>query len=166
VKQILKREEEIVLKLLKEMRSIPDLHILAENITHRLGIISFFFENIHYNLAVKILNDRFGIQVRGGCDCAGTYGHYLLHVDPQHSNEITNRIDHGDFSTKPGWIRLSIHPTTTDDEIDAILEALRLLQKNIKKWERDYRYNEHNNEFSHKRFSEPNRKIVQRWFEL
>ncbi len=166
VKQMLKREKEIVPVPLKEMRTISGLHILADNIAHRLGIISFFFENIHYNLAVKILNDRFGIQVRGGCDCAGTYGHYLLHVDPQHSNEITNRIDHGDFSTKPGWIRLSIHPTTTDDEVANILDALRSLQKNIGKWEKDYRYNVHSNEFSHKLFKESNLKTVRQWFEL
>jgi selenocysteine lyase/cysteine desulfurase len=166
VNKMLGREKEIIPVLIKEMRIISGLKILADNIEERLGIISFYFDDIHYNLVVRILNDRFGIQVRGGCDCAGTYGHYLLHVDPRHSDEITNRIDHGDFSTKPGWVRLSIHPTTTDDEVAEILGALRLLRKNIRKWERDYKYNIHNNEFSHKRFSEPNRRIVQRWFEL
>ena len=166
VRQMLKREEEIVPVLLKEMRVINGLHILADNIEHRLGIISFYFDDIHYNLAVRILNDRFGIQVRGGCDCAGTYGHYLLHVDQQNSNAITERIDHGDLSTKPGWVRLSIHPTTTDDEVAYILDALRSLRKNIGKWEKDYKYNVHSNEFSHKRFKESNLKTVQQWFEL
>jgi selenocysteine lyase/cysteine desulfurase len=166
VRQMLKREEEIVPVLLKEMRVINGLHILADNIEHRLGIISFYFDDIHYNLAVRILNDRFGIQVRGGCDCAGTYGHYLLHVDQQNSNAITERIDHGDLSTKPGWVRLSLHPTTTDDEVAYILDALRSLRKNIGKWEKDYKYNVHSNEFSHKRFKESNLKTVQQWFEL
>ena len=166
VRQMLKREEEIVPVLLKEMRVINGLHILADNIEHRLGIISFYFDDIHYNLAVRILNDRFGIQVRGGCDCAGTYGHYLLHVDQQNSNAITERIDHGDLSTKPGWVRLSLLPTTTDDEVAYILDALRSLRKNIGKWEKDYKYNVHSNEFSHKRFKESNLKTVQQWFEL
>ena len=166
VNKMLGREKEIIPVLIKEMRIISGLKILADNIEERLGIISFYFDDIHYNLVVRILNDRFGIQVRGGCNCAGTYGHYLLHVDPRHSDEITNRIDHGDFSTKPGWVRLSIHPTTTDDEVAEILSALRSLRKNIGKWERDYKYNIHTNEFSHKRFSESNRRIVQRWFEL
>jgi selenocysteine lyase/cysteine desulfurase len=166
VKKMVRREKEIIPVVLKEMCSVPGLHILADNIEDRLGIISFYFDDIHYNLVVKILNDRFGIQVRGGCDCAGTYGHYLLHVDPQHSDDITNRIDRGDFSTKPGWVRLSIHPTTTDDEVATVLDALRLVRKNIRKWESDYKYNVHNNEFSHKRISKSNRKIVQRWFEL
>ena len=138
VKQMLQREEEIVPALLKEMRSISGLKILADHIEQRLGIISFYFNDIHYNLVVKILNDRFGIQMRGGCLCAGTYGHYLLHVDQPHSNAITKRINHGDLSTKPGWVRLSLHPTTTNDEVDYILDALRSLRKNIGKWEKDY----------------------------
>ena len=166
VKQMLKREEEIVPSLLKEMRTIANLKILADQISQRLGIVSFYFTDIHYNLVVKILNDRFGIQMRGGCLCAGTYGHYLLHVDQPHSKAITERIDHGDLSTKPGWVRLSLHPTTTNDEVEYIIDALRSLRKNIKKWEHDYKYNAHNNEFSRKGFKESNLKTVRQWFEL
>jgi selenocysteine lyase/cysteine desulfurase len=166
VKKMQKRELEMIPVLLKEMRSIAGLKILADNIEDRLGIISFYFDDIHYNLVVRILNDRFGIQVRGGCDCAGTYGHYLLSVNPSHSRKITERIDHGDLSMKPGWVRLSLHPTTTNREVHLIIDALHSLRKNIRSWEKDYSYNIHNNEFSHKRFSESKGKIVQRWFEL
>jgi selenocysteine lyase/cysteine desulfurase len=166
VEQMLKREEEIVPVLLKGLRTVPGLKILADNIEERLGIISFYFDDIHYNLVVKILNDRYGIQMRGGCLCAGTYGHYLLHVDQPHSNAITKRIDHGDLSTKPGWVRMSIHPTTTDDEVEYMLDALRSLRKNIGRWEKDYKYNAHKNEFSHKRFSEPDLKLTRKWFRL
>ncbi len=166
VQQMMKREKELVPVLLNEMRTIPGLHILADNITQRLGIVSFFFDDIHYNLAVRILNDRFGIQARGGCDCAGTYGHYLLHVDSRHSDEITCRIDQGDLSTKPGWVRLSLHPTATDDEIEYILKALSALHNNIDVWKKDYRYDEHTNEFLHKKYSESGRNIIQQWFKL
>jgi selenocysteine lyase/cysteine desulfurase len=166
VTAMLNREKEIIPGLLKEMRTISGLKILANHIEHRLGIISFYFDDIHYNLVVKILNDRFGIQMRGGCLCAGTYGHYLLHVDQPHSKAITERIDLGDLSTKPGWVRLSIHPTTTNDDVEYIIDALRSLRKNIGKWEREYKYNVHNNEFSHKKFSDSKRKIVQEWFRM
>ena len=166
VQKMLRREKEIIPALMKELHMITGLKILAENIEDRLGIISFYFNDIHYNLAVRILNDRFGIQVRGGCDCAGTYGHYLLHMDPLHSHKITDRIDHGDFSTKPGWIRLSIHPTTTDNEVAYILDALRLLRKNIRKWESDYRYNARTNEFTHKTSPQRGKKTIQNWFKL
>ena len=80
------------------LNSIPELHILASDIDDRLGVLSFYIENVHYNLIVKLLNDRYGIQVRGGCSCAGTYGHYLLHVDPTRSNRITEKISKGDLS--------------------------------------------------------------------
>ena len=98
-----------------------NLHILAGDIKERLGVFSFYVDNIHHNLITILLNDRFGIQLRGGCSCAGTYGHFLLDVDFKLSKEITDRIDAGDLSMKPGWIRLSLHPTMTDDELLEII---------------------------------------------
>ncbi len=125
------REEELVKFAFKVLKEIPTLHILAGNIEHRLGVISFYVENIHYNLIVKLLNDRFGVQVRGGCSCAGTYGHYLLHVDPNRSKIITDKIDQGDLSEKPGWVRLSIHPTMTNDELETVINGISQIVKNI-----------------------------------
>jgi len=98
VEQILQREQAMVKRLFDGLRAIPNVHILADNIQDRLGIFSFYIHNLHFNLMVKLLNDMYGIQVRGGCSCAGTYGHYLLHVDPQRSKEMTDKIDHGDLS--------------------------------------------------------------------
>ena len=142
-----KREEELLKIIFDELRKVPGLHILADNIEKRLGAVSFYIDNIHYNLIVKILNDRFGIQVRGGCSCAGTYGHYLLHVDPGKSKNITDKIDHGDYSEKPGWVRMSIHPTMTNDEIYFICDSINQTVKNISSWEKDYHYNSSKNEY-------------------
>ncbi len=142
-----KREEEQLIIIFDELRKVPGLHILADNIEKRLGAVSFYVDNIHYNLIVKILNDRFGIQVRGGCSCAGTYGHYLLHVDPGKSKNITDKIDHGDYSEKPGWVRMSIHPTMTNDEIYFICDSIYQTVKNISSWEKDYHYNSSKNEY-------------------
>ncbi|HEX9251586.1 MAG TPA: aminotransferase class V-fold PLP-dependent enzyme, partial [Ignavibacteriaceae bacterium] len=124
VDNIRARENELVRIAFAGLKKIPTLHILAGNIEHRLGAISFYIEDIHYNLIVKILNDRFGVQVRGGCSCAGTYGHYLLHVDPNRSKIITDKIDQGDLSEKPGWVRMSIHPTMTDEELNIALDGI------------------------------------------
>lgn len=138
VSKMLKREEEMLSILWQYLDSIPNLHVLAEQHRNRLGVISFYIDGLHYNLGVRMLNDRYGIQVRGGCSCAGTYGHYLLNVDREHSKSITDRINHGDCSTKPGWIRLSIHPTHTDEEIHLIGKALKDLSENFEKWKDDY----------------------------
>ena len=74
-------------------------------------LYSFYIDNLHFNLAVQLLNDKYGIQVRGGCSCAGTYGHILLNVQPDQSCDITTKINEGNLTSKPGWVRMSIHPT-------------------------------------------------------
>jgi selenocysteine lyase/cysteine desulfurase len=151
---IFKRESELIKIAFEELRKIQGLLILADNAETRLGAISFYIVNIHYNLVVKLLNDRFGIQVRGGCSCAGTYGHYLLHVDPGQSKIITDKIDSGDFSEKPGWVRLSIHPTMSNEELHYILASINEIAENIEEWKKDYYYDNHKNEFFHKHFSD------------
>ncbi|MHB9013559.1 MAG: aminotransferase class V-fold PLP-dependent enzyme, partial [Ignavibacteriaceae bacterium] len=69
VEKMEQREKYLVKTAIYGLRKIPGLHILADNIEDRLGAISFYVDKIHYNLLVKILNDRFGIQMRGGCSC-------------------------------------------------------------------------------------------------
>jgi len=161
-----KREEELIEIAFTEMTKIPNLHILADNIKDRVGAISFYITDVHFNLVVKLLNDRFGVQVRGGCACAGTYGHLLLDVSIEESHRITNLIDSGDLSEKPGWIRLSIHPTMTNDELYLICDALAQIEKNHKEWVKDYTYDKHTNEFNHNMFKNKERYDISEWFEL
>jgi selenocysteine lyase/cysteine desulfurase len=149
VANILAREHELQAIVMPGLRAIPGLHLLADHVEERLGIYSFYVEGLHYNLLVRLLNDRFGVQVRGGCSCAGTYGHYLLNVDPKRSRSITEKIDSGDLSDKPGWVRLSIHPTTTDAEAQALVEAVRACVLNAAAWSRDYHYCNKRNEYAH-----------------
>jgi selenocysteine lyase/cysteine desulfurase len=164
--KIQERENELIALTFSGLKKIRGLHILADNITNRLGVFSFYIENIHHNLVTKLLNDRFGIQVRGGCSCAGTYGHFLLNVDIKHSKEITDLIDSGDLSLKPGWIRLSLHPTMTDNELFFILDAIRQTVANAEKWKKDYCYDKHTNEFYHCKFPEKNGADFDHWFTL
>ena len=166
MEKIREREEYLVDKAFRGLETVPGLHILADNVRDRLGAISFYIDGIHYNLVVKLLNDRFGVQVRGGCACAGTYGHYLLDVSYEDSHEITRRISSGDLSQKPGWIRMSLHPTTTDDEVDAIVDGLHQIKKNISEWQKDYRYNNRTNEFRHHKEPEDKAVWVEDWFRL
>jgi selenocysteine lyase/cysteine desulfurase len=150
VSMIHEQEKELVSLAFREFRRVPDLNLLADSIEDRLGVMSFYIRNIHYNLIVSLLSDRFGIQVRGGCACAGTYGHFLLDVSHEKSREITDKINQGDLSDKPGWVRVSLHPTMTCEEVVFIADALRQIRKNHQVWGRDYIYNKHTNEFSHK----------------
>ncbi len=138
---------ELLARAFPRMRAIPGMRILADKLEDRLGVISFYIEDVHYNLIVKLLNDRYGIQTRGGCSCAGTYGHYLLHVDRDHSKSITDQISKGFLANKPGWVRLSLHPTMTDEELDVVLNALEDIALNVKTWAEDYEYDSSTNEY-------------------
>jgi selenocysteine lyase/cysteine desulfurase len=166
VKNILDREQELLEIAFPRLNKIHSLHILAKEHEHRLGIISFYVEDIHYNLMVRLLNDRYGIQMRGGCSCAGTYGHYLLHVDPTRSKRITDKINHGDFSEKPGWVRFSLHPTMTNNELDFIISAIEEVILNAKSWSKDYTYSSHTNEFYHNSEKEPGSLHIEDCFTL
>jgi selenocysteine lyase/cysteine desulfurase len=162
-KCIAKREQELVKKAFEGFSKIDGLHILADNITDRLGIFSFWFQDIHFNLIVKLLNDRYGIQVRGGCSCAGTYGHFLLNVTPEESKRITTKIMSGDLSEKPGFVRVSLHPTMTDEELDFIVNAVKEISENHVEWAKDYNYDSHHNEFRNKKEFDKT-KTIKDWF--
>jgi selenocysteine lyase/cysteine desulfurase len=161
---MIRREEALKDYIFERLERINNLHVLAGNIKKRLLIMSFYIDDLHYNMGVKLLNDRFGIQVRGGCSCAGTYGHYLLHVSPERSKAITSKIEHCDLSDKPGWIRFSLHPVMKDSEVVYILDAIEELAKNFKKWSGDYTYDKHENYFVHKTNHHYEDKIVDEWF--
>ena len=164
IDNILKREHEIVEYVFDSLQNVPNIKILAGQHQERLGVISFFIDDLHFNLGVKLLNDRFGIQTRGGCSCAGTYGHFLLHVDQETSHKLVNEISLGDLIRKPGWIRMSIHPTTTSSEIEYVCNAIKSLAENHKEWALEYRYDSETNEFIHQQATSFENTLVEKWF--
>ncbi|MFZ2287773.1 MAG: aminotransferase class V-fold PLP-dependent enzyme [Bacteroidales bacterium] len=160
------RDEELVERAFEGLTAIDGLHILAPGIRKRLGAVSFYIDGLHYNLVVKLLSDRYGIQVRGGCACAGTYGHFLLDVTYDHSHRITEMINNGDLSEKPGWVRLSLHPTMTGEELETVIRALREIRENGSAWSADYTYNRRTNEFRHRDDNGQGMERVKSWFNL
>jgi len=150
VENIEKREEELLHLAFERLSKIKGLHILADNCLNRIGSISFYIDNLHYNMVVTLLSERHGIQMRGGCVCSGTYGHFLLNVSKKQSQRITELINKGDFSEKPGWIRWSLHPTTTNAEVEYIANALAEIAEKGQDWQTNYTYSKQTNEFSNK----------------
>ena len=166
IENILKREHELVDYIFAELGAVPNIKILAGQHQDRLGVISFYIDDLHFNLGVKMLNDKFGIQTRGGCSCAGTYGHFLLHVDQETSNKLIDEISLGDLIRKPGWIRMSVHPTTTTAEIEMVCTSIKSLAANHTTWAMDYTYNKNSNEFVHKAAQPLEDALVTSWFSL
>jgi selenocysteine lyase/cysteine desulfurase len=123
----------------------------------RLGIFSLIFDGgrLHHHLAVRLLSDRFGIQVRGGCMCAGTYGHDLLGISQEQSEGIRQQLDLGLGCRKPGWVRVSLSPVSTAAEVDFLADAVDELLERWGEWQRDYVQDEHSGEWRHRSFTPP-----------
>lgn len=166
VKNILDREHEINDIVFNKLSKIDNLQILAGHQKERLGVYSFYIIDAHYNLVVKLLNDRYGIQTRGGCSCAGTYGHFLLNVDLPTSKAIELKILDGCLIERPGWVRMSIHPTMTNEEIHFICDAIKDVAENFETWSKDYEYNAIKNEFEHNQNLEIEKEITSNWFNV
>ena len=151
------REAELLHRIRQRLRPATGLHLLADGEEERIGVISFYMEHLHHNLVVRLLNDRFGVQVRGGCSCAGTYGHYLLNVSRSLSSSITEEINRGDLTHKPGWVRLSLHPTMTNEELDYVANAIEQVLDMGRSWAKDYDFHPPSGEYSHKTWRSPQR---------
>ncbi len=165
--QKMQEQEHVLIQCLFEnLKNVKGLHILAAKHEDRLGILSFYVDNLHYNLIVKLLNDRFGIQSRGGCSCAGTYGHYLLNVDVDKSLAIEQKIIDGCLLERPGWVRISVHPTMTINEIKFICDAIKEVVANYENWSKDYTYHLLKNEFVHNATQPAEKDIIENWLRL
>lgn len=166
VSNILERERELVSYVFSRLKNQPEISILADHIEERLGVISLNIGNLNHDLAVKLLNDIYGIQSRGGCSCAGTYGHYLLKIDHQKSDEIIDKLEHGACGIKPGWVRISIHPTTTNAEIEFVCESIIYLSKNYKEYQKEYVLLDNNFVLKSELSLQPASEWNKKWFEL
>ncbi|MDC8004612.1 aminotransferase class V-fold PLP-dependent enzyme [Aureisphaera galaxeae] len=165
VEAIMKREHELLTYFFDRISGHKEISILAGEHRDRLGVVSLNIGELHFDLAVKMLNDRYGIQTRGGCSCAGTYGHYLLEIDQTKSNAIISEIESGKVYLKPGWVRISFHPTMTNAEMAYVCDSLLELASHWTKWKEDYKYQD--GKFLHKNATEDCTSAVSKdWFKL
>jgi selenocysteine lyase/cysteine desulfurase len=110
----------------------PGIQILGNPDADRLSIVSFVIKRpggryLHHNVVVAILNDLFGIQSRGGCSCAGPYGHRLLGIDIERSHEFEREIASGCEGIKPGWVRVSFNYFISDAVFRYIVRAVSMV---------------------------------------
>ena len=123
----------------------PSIELLGNLDAERLSIVSFVVRSpsgryLHHNYVVALLNDLFGIQSRGGCSCAGPYGHRLLGIDLDRSHEFEREITGGCEGIKPGWVRVNFNYFVSDAVVDYIIEAVRLVARDGWRLLDDYRF--------------------------
>jgi hypothetical protein len=123
------------------------LEILGNLDSERLSIVSFVVRSgadrsryLHHNFVVALLNDLFGIQSRGGCSCAGPYGHRLLGIDLERSLEFEREITGGCEGIKPGWVRVNFNYFISEPVFDYIVSAVSLVAREGWRLLGDYRF--------------------------
>jgi len=133
----------------------PQIEILGNKDAERLSIVSFIIRRpggryVHHNLVVAILNDLFGIQARGGCSCAGPYGHRLLGIDVERSHEFEREIAHGCEGIKPGWVRVNFNYFISEEVFSYIVAAVELVAELGWRLTPEYRFDQASGRWRHK----------------
>lgn len=126
-------EKRLTARMETALRSVPGLELLGPADAPRIGIFSFNItvrgKLLHHNYVVALLNDLFGIQARGGCSCAGPYGHALLNLDDARTRRHEAAVALGHSAFRPGWARLGVNWFFSDEDVDRIADALRFIAK-------------------------------------
>jgi len=126
-------EEDFIDRAIGAWRDEPSIQILGNPALPRLSIVSFTIRHddryLHHNLVVALLNDLFGIQSRGGCSCAGPYGHRLLGIDIETSHAFEREISRGCEGIKPGWVRVNFNYFISEAVFDYIVRAVALIAR-------------------------------------
>jgi selenocysteine lyase/cysteine desulfurase len=130
--EIRRREHEFITRAIASWRTNPNIGILGNPDADRLSIISFTVKApdhpmLHHEFVVALLNDLFGIQARGGCACAGPYGHRLLGIDAETSRAVDREVAKGFEVIKPGWARVNFNYFISEEEFDYIVEAVHMV---------------------------------------
>jgi selenocysteine lyase/cysteine desulfurase len=127
VEAIMTKERQINEVFFSRLQSINNVKILSGHHKDRLSIFSIIFEDVDYHQAVTLLSEQYGIETRGGCACAGTYGHHLLNIDHCTSNKITQALSDDHQTVKPGWVRVSFHPAMSLAEVHKVADAIEAI---------------------------------------
>ena len=131
---IREHEEDFWRRAVERWRKNPNLELLGNLESERLSIVSFVVRRpggryLHHNYVVALLHDLFGIQARGGCSCAGPYGHRLLGIDIERSHEFEREIARGCEGIKPGWTRVSFNYFISEAVFQYLVEAVGLVAR-------------------------------------
>ena len=155
---IAEREKQHVARVRERLQGVPGLEMLGPANADQLPIFSLRFRSdkgeLHYGFVVRLLNDLFGIQARGGCSCAGPYGHTLLDLTPEHSAALAAEVRRGFGCLRPGWVRFNLHWLSTEEEVDYVLSAMTLIARWGRKLLPSYTLNTKTGLWQHRDFQE------------
>jgi selenocysteine lyase/cysteine desulfurase len=147
-------EERLWKRALSRWSANPRIEVLGNPSARRLSIVSLRIRHgdryLHHNYVVALLNDLFGIQARGGCSCAGPYGHRLLAIGAARSHAFRDEIGHGCEGIKPGWTRINFNYFISDTVADYLIDAVGLIATHGHRLLSDYRFDPHTGLWHHR----------------
>ncbi|XP_068718445.1 uncharacterized protein [Montipora capricornis] len=169
---IMAKEKYLCRRALALWDNVHDLVLLGNTAVFRLPIFSFVIRHpisgvlLHHNYVCALLNDLFGIQARGGCACAGPYAQNLLGINEALAKEIENllledsRLDrvhlrrYNEYSEReilrPGFVRLNLPYFMSEDAVDFVLEAVKMVAEHGWKLLPQYMFNPETGEWKHR----------------
>ena len=149
------REHDFIRRAIDRWDQREEIRILGNKDLWRLSIVSFMVRHgeqyLHHNFVVAVLNDLFGIQARGGCSCAGPYGHRLLGIDLTRSHAFELEVLKGCEGIKPGWIRVNFNYFISEETFSFILEAVELVAEHGWKLLPEYDFNPNTGLWRHRK---------------
>jgi selenocysteine lyase/cysteine desulfurase len=174
-KNIREKEHAFITRAIARWRTNPNLQILGNADAWRLSIVSFMVRHhststdwsepseggrgaqrkkeplrLHHNFIVALLNDLFGIQARGGCSCAGPYGHRLLHIDDVQSAKFEAAVVKGCTGVRPGWVRMNFNYFISEHTFDFVVRAVEWVAEHGWKLLPDYVFDPDSGVWRHK----------------
>jgi selenocysteine lyase/cysteine desulfurase len=152
---ILAYEHDFLRRAIAAWNDHPSVKLLGNPSAQRLSIVSFMVKRpggryLHHNAVVSILNDVFGIQSRGGCSCAGPYGHRLLGIDSAQSHEIEKEVVLGCEGIKPGWVRVNFNYFISEEAFRYIVQAVAMVAEHGWKLLPEYRFDPNSGLWHHR----------------
>lgn len=147
-------EHAFIKRAIASWQANPNIEILGNLDADRLSIVSFVIRYegryLHHNFVVALLNDLFGIQSRGGCSCAGPYGHRLLGIDMDTSHQYEQEILRGCEGIKPGWVRVNFNYFVSEETFNFVVDAVHLIANEGWKLLPCYRFDTHTGGWRHR----------------
>lgn len=165
--EIRARERRMTNKFFDGIKNVPSIVPLGSTNHERVPIMTFMIKLkdtdkfLHFNYVSTLLSDLFGIQCRGGCLCAGPYGHKLLNIGPKAAGALQDELLNKTEILRPGYIRLSMNYYWSEEEVDYVVNAIKFVAEHGWKLLSEYMFWVDTGEWRHKTVG--NKAPFRRW---